>query len=89
MLMVDRILEIFDSDGKYNKGKYWPSLILMMLVVLQMPFQRGSCNARMFGLDGLWQLVGFYLTWKGKWEKELWWGMLNLKGKLDRITKKF
>ena len=21
MLMVDRILEIFDSDGKYNKGK--------------------------------------------------------------------
>ena len=31
-----------------------------------MPFQRRSCYAGLFGLDALWQLLGFYLGWTGQ-----------------------
>ena len=92
MLMVDRILEIFDSDGKYNKGKILAELdINDDLWFFKCHFKEDPVMPGCLGLDGLWQLVGFYLTWKGgigKKEELLGWGMLSSKGKLDRITKK-
>ena len=66
MLMVDRILEIFDSDGKYNKGKILAELdINDDLWFFKCHFKEDPVMPGCLGLDGLWQLVGFYLTWKG------------------------
>ena len=66
MLMVDRILEIFDSDGKYNKGKILAELdINDDLWFFKCHFKEDPVMPGCLGLDGLWQLVGFYLTWIG------------------------
>ena len=66
MLMVDRILEISDSDGKYNKGKILAELdINDDLWFFKCHFKEDPVMPGCLGLDGLWQLVGFYLTWKG------------------------
>jgi len=66
MLMVDRVLEIFDTGGKYNKGKILAELdINQELWFFQCHFKEDPVMPGCLGLDGLWQLVGFYLTWIG------------------------
>ena len=66
MLMVDRILEINDKGGKFNKGKILAELdINDEMWFFHCHFKNDPVMPGCLGLDGLWQLVGFYLTWSG------------------------
>ena len=64
MLMVDRILNINDTGGKYKKGE-----ILAELDIddenwfFHCHFKGDPVMPGCLGLDGMWQLVGFFLTW--------------------------
>lgn len=64
MLMVDRILNIDNTGGKYKKGE-----ILAELDIddenwfFHCHFKEDPVMPGCLGLDGMWQLVGFYLTW--------------------------
>ena len=66
MLMVDRIIEINEDGGKYGKG-----MILAELDIddenwfFHCHFKRDPVMPGCLGLDGMWQLVGFFLTWIG------------------------
>src|SRR6056300_866544 len=55
MLMFDRITEINDNNGAFNKGS-----IKAELDIKGDPVMPGC-----LGLDAMWQLVGFYLGWLG------------------------
>ena len=64
MLMVDRILEINDSGGKFKKGKILAELdINDEMWFFNCHFKNDPVMPGCLGLDGLWQLVGFFLTW--------------------------
>ena len=66
MLMVDRILEINDSGGKFIKGKILAELdINDEMWFFNCHFKNDPVMPGCLGLDGLWQLVGFFLTWSG------------------------
>jgi len=66
MLMVDRINEINDNGGKYNKGEILAELgINQKNWFFHCHFQHDPVMPGCLGLDGMWQLVGFYLTWIG------------------------
>ena len=66
MLMVDRILEINDSGGKFKKGKILAELdINDEMWFFNCHFKNDPVMPGCLGLDGLWQLVGFFLTWCG------------------------
>ena len=65
-LMIDRILSIKNNGGTYDKG----------LIIAEMDITDESwffhCHFKgdpvmpgCLGLDGMWQLVGFYLGWLG------------------------
>ena len=66
MLMIDRITEISESGGEHGKGHMVaefdikPDLWFFKCHFLGDPVMPGC-----LGLDGLWQLVGFYLGWLG------------------------
>ena len=59
MLMFDRILEIEDC-GKYKEAQDRRVRYSARFVVFFMSLSRRSCDARLFGLDAMWQLVGFF-----------------------------
>lgn len=66
MLMFDRITEISDSGGKYNKGKMTAELdINPDLWFFDCHFIGDPVMPGCLGLDAMWQLVGFYLCWLG------------------------
>ena len=66
MLMVDRILEINNSGGKFKKGKILAELdINDEMWFFNCHFKNDPVMPGCLGLDGLWQLVGFFLTWSG------------------------
>ena len=66
MLMVDRILEINDKGGKFDKGKILAELdINDEMWFFHCHFKNDPVMPGCLGLDGLWQLVGFFLTWSG------------------------
>ena len=66
MLMVDRILKINDKGGKFNKGKILAELdINDEMWFFHCHFKNDPVMPGCLGLDGLWQLVGFFLTWSG------------------------
>ena len=66
MLMVSRITEIFNTGGKYNKGKIRAELdITKEQWFFHCHFKKDPVMPGCLGLDGMWQLVGFYLTWLG------------------------
>ena len=66
MLMVSRINHIYDEGGKYNKGKIKAELDLNEdNWFFLCHFKNDPVMPGCLGLDGMWQLVGFYLTWIG------------------------
>ena len=67
MLMVDRILEINDSGGKFKKGKILAELdINDEMWFFNCHFKNDPVMPGCLGLDAMWQLVGFYLGWIGE-----------------------
>lgn len=66
MLMFDRILKITDVGGRYGKGEIIAELdIKPELWFFQCHFEGDPVMPGCLGLDAMWQLVGFFLAWKG------------------------
>ena len=66
MLMFDRIVEINDDGGAHGKGFIRADLdIRPDLWFFQCHFIGDPVMPGCLGLDAMWQLVGFFLTWLG------------------------
>ena len=66
MLMFDRITHIDAQGGKYSRGCMQAELdIRPDLWFFQCHFDHDPVMPGCLGLDAMWQLVGFYLAWKG------------------------
>ena len=64
MLMFDRITEINDNNGTFNKGSLKAELdIKKELWFFDCHFKGDPVMPGCLGLDAMWQLVGFYLGW--------------------------
>lgn len=65
MLMVDRITHICDVGGKYGKGEIVAELdIHPDLWFFGCHFEGDPVMPGCLGLDAMWQLIGFFLTWQ-------------------------
>jgi len=66
MLMLDRITSINEDGGVYGKGQIIAELdIKPDLWFFDCHFENDPVMPGCLGLDAMWQLVGFYLGWKG------------------------
>ena len=66
MLMMDRITEIFDKGGEFDKGYIVAELdINPDLWFFGCHFNNDPVMPGCLGVDAMWQLVGFYLGWLG------------------------
>jgi 3-hydroxyacyl-[acyl-carrier protein] dehydratase/trans-2-decenoyl-[acyl-carrier protein] isomerase len=66
MLMLDRITHISSEGGQYGKGEIVAELdIHPDLWFFQCHFPGDPVMPGCLGLDALWQLVGFFLGWRG------------------------
>lgn len=66
MLMADRIVTINDTGGEYKRGEIHAQLdIHPDLWFFQCHFPGDPVMPGCLGLDAMWQLVGFFLGWKG------------------------
>jgi 3-hydroxyacyl-[acyl-carrier protein] dehydratase/trans-2-decenoyl-[acyl-carrier protein] isomerase len=66
MLMLDRITNISVSGGEYGKGEIIAELAINPdLWFLDCHFPGDPVMPGCLGLDAMWQLVGFFLGWKG------------------------
>ena len=66
MLMFDRIVSITDNGGKYNHGQIIAELDLTEdLWFFECHFEGDPVMPGCLGLDAMWQLLGFFLGWKG------------------------
>ncbi|SIQ80863.1 3-hydroxyacyl-[acyl-carrier-protein] dehydratase FabA [Marinobacterium stanieri] len=66
MLMLDRILEINTDGGEYGKGEIIAELdIRPDLWFFECHFPGDPVMPGCLGLDAMWQLVGFFLGWRG------------------------
>ncbi len=66
MLMISRIVEINDNGGKHGKGYIEAELdITPDLWFFDCHFESDPVMPGCLGLDAMWQLVGFFLGWKG------------------------
>tara|TARA_R110002074_G_scaffold170005_4_gene332157 strand:- start:181775 stop:182299 length:525 start_codon:yes stop_codon:yes gene_type:complete len=66
MLMVDRVASITEDGGAYGKGQIVAELdISPDLWFFECHFPGDPVMPGCLGLDAMWQLVGFYLGWKG------------------------
>ncbi len=66
MLMFDRITAITDDGGEYGKGRIEAELdINPDLWFFDCHFPGDPVMPGCLGLDALWQLIGFFLTWSG------------------------
>ncbi|HET8711895.1 MAG TPA: bifunctional 3-hydroxydecanoyl-ACP dehydratase/trans-2-decenoyl-ACP isomerase [Spongiibacteraceae bacterium] len=66
MLMLDRITHISLEGGAYDKGELRAELdIHPDLWFFQCHFPGDPVMPGCLGLDAMWQLVGFFLAWKG------------------------
>lgn len=66
MLMFDRITRISTDGGNYNKGEIVAELdIRPELWFFDCHFRGDPVMPGCLGLDAMWQLVGFFLGWKG------------------------
>ena len=67
MLMFDRITNIQSQKGKFNKGQIIAELdIKEKMWFFDCHFKEDPVMPGCLGLDAMWQLVGFYLGWKGE-----------------------
>jgi 3-hydroxyacyl-[acyl-carrier protein] dehydratase/trans-2-decenoyl-[acyl-carrier protein] isomerase len=66
MLMMDRILEITEDGGEFGKGEIIAELdINPDLWFFGCHFEEDPVMPGCLGLDAMWQIVGFFLGWKG------------------------
>ncbi|MDP0500143.1 MAG: bifunctional 3-hydroxydecanoyl-ACP dehydratase/trans-2-decenoyl-ACP isomerase [Verrucomicrobiota bacterium JB022] len=66
MLMFDRITHISHEGGKYGKGELVAELDIQPdLWFFDCHFKDDPVMPGCLGLDALWQLVGFFITWSG------------------------
>lgn len=66
MLMMDRILKITEDGGEFGKGEIIAELdINPDLWFFACHFEEDPVMPGCLGLDAMWQLVGFFLGWKG------------------------
>ncbi|MFQ6608265.1 MAG: bifunctional 3-hydroxydecanoyl-ACP dehydratase/trans-2-decenoyl-ACP isomerase [Fidelibacterota bacterium] len=66
MLMVDRILHISEDGGAFNRGSILGEMdITSDLWFFSCHFKGDPVMPGCLGLDALWQLTGFFLTWLG------------------------
>ncbi|EUJ10120.1 beta-hydroxyacyl-(acyl carrier protein) dehydratase FabA [Methylophilaceae bacterium 11] len=66
MLMFDRIVSITEDGGKYGAGQIIAELdVTPDLWFFGCHFTGDPVMPGCLGLDAMWQLVGFYLGWKG------------------------
>jgi 3-hydroxyacyl-[acyl-carrier protein] dehydratase/trans-2-decenoyl-[acyl-carrier protein] isomerase len=66
MLMLDRITHISSEGGKHGKGQIIAELdIHPDLWFFQCHFPGDPVMPGCLGLDALWQLLGFFLGWRG------------------------
>ncbi|MDX1604673.1 MAG: 3-hydroxyacyl-[acyl-carrier-protein] dehydratase FabA [Candidatus Competibacterales bacterium] len=66
MLMFDRITHVSADGGDFNKGLLVAELdIRPDLWFFECHFQGDPVMPGCLGLDAMWQLLGFYLGWRG------------------------
>jgi 3-hydroxyacyl-[acyl-carrier protein] dehydratase/trans-2-decenoyl-[acyl-carrier protein] isomerase len=66
MLMMDRIVEIYETGGSHDKGYIVAELdITPDLWFFACHFPGDPVMPGCLGLDAMWQLVGFFLGWSG------------------------
>lgn len=66
MLMLDRITLITDEGGKFEKGQITAELdVHPDLWFFACHFEEDPVMPGCLGLDAMWQLIGFYLGWRG------------------------
>ena len=66
MLMMDRIVEIYETGGTHDKGHIVAELdITPDLWFFECHFPGDPVMPGCLGLDAMWQLVGFFLGWSG------------------------
>ena len=66
MLMMDRVVNINAEGGRHGRGEAIAELdIHPDLWFFSCHFEGDPVMPGCLGLDGLWQLVGFYLSWSG------------------------
>lgn len=66
MLMIDRIVELNTDGGKYGKGQVIAELdINPEQWFFGVHFPGDPVMPGCLGLDAMWQIVGFYLGWRG------------------------
>ena len=67
MLMFDRITNIQNEKGKFNKGLIEAELYIKdKMWFFDCHFKEDPVMPGCLGLDAMWQLVGFYLGWVGE-----------------------
>ena len=67
MLMFDRIINIQNEKGKFNKGLVEAELdIKEKMWFFECHFKEDPVMPGCLGLDAMWQLVGIYLGWVGE-----------------------
>ncbi|MBF0288780.1 MAG: bifunctional 3-hydroxydecanoyl-ACP dehydratase/trans-2-decenoyl-ACP isomerase [SAR324 cluster bacterium] len=66
MLMMDRVTKITEDTGPHGKGEMIAELdIRPDLWFFDCHFQGDPVMPGCLGLDAMWQLIGFFLGWKG------------------------
>jgi 3-hydroxyacyl-[acyl-carrier protein] dehydratase/trans-2-decenoyl-[acyl-carrier protein] isomerase len=66
MLMMDRITKITDEGGKHGKGEIVAELdIRPDLWFFGCHFETDPVMPGCLGLDAMWQILGFFLGWRG------------------------
>jgi len=66
MLMLDRITVITDDGGKFEKGQIIAELdVHPDLWFFACHFEEDPVMPGCLGLDAMWQLIGFWLGWRG------------------------
>ncbi len=66
MLMLDRITSINDANGEFGFGEIVAELdITPELWFFNPHFHNDPVMPGCLGLDAMWQLVGFFLAWRG------------------------